>query len=342
MRDQFTTIGSVLNAVVKALDGYAVSAPALLAEAGLARPVSNDPLVRIPTQQLHHLFALAVEATGDPQFGLAVARQMHFLNLHAVGYALAASETLMDFLRRLERFMRLITDAVALEVRELGDVVELRVHYLMPTSDVAEDVFTGCVIVIMRTLSHDGFAPRRVELRRPAPAALPPYEEMFKVEPSFGREQLCLTFDRRDVTARLPGASAELAQVNDLIASKYLARLERGDVVTRTRHKIMELLPKGDCSRNTVARAMDLSPASLRFKLQQRSTSFQQLLDDTRRELACQYLLQLSLSVTEVAYLLGFNDTSNFARAFKRWTGRSPSAFRDGETDIALETVRAD
>ena len=67
-----------------------------------------------------------------------------------------------------------------------------------------------------------------------------------------------------------------------------------------------------------------------------RSTSFQQLLDDTRRELACQYLLQLSLSVTEVAYLLGFNDTSNFARAFKRWTGCSPSAFRDGEAGVAV------
>jgi AraC-like DNA-binding protein len=336
LRDQFTTIGSVLNAVVKALDSYGVSAPALLSAAGLARPISNDPLVRISTQQLHHLFALAVEASGDPQFGLTVARQMHFLNLHAVGYALAASETQMDFLRRLERFMRLITDAVTLEVRDLGEVVELRVHSLMPPSDVAEDAFVGCVIVTMRTLSHDGFAPRRVELRRVAPAGLAPYVDMFKVEPRFGCEQLCLAFDRRDVTARLPGASAELAQVNDLIASKYLARLERGDVVTRTRHKIMELLPKGDCSRDTVARAMDLSPASLRFKLHQRSTSFQQLLDDTRRELACQYLLQLSLSVTEVAYLLGFNDTSNFARAFKRWTGCSPSAFRDGEAGVAV------
>lgn len=59
-------------------------------------------------------------------------------------------------------------------------------------------------------------------------------------------------------------------------------------------------------------------------------TSFHDLMDGTRKELACSYIHQSALSVTEIAFLLGFNDTSNFARAFKRWTGRSPTEFREG------------
>jgi AraC-like DNA-binding protein len=71
-----------------------------------------------------------------------------------------------------------------------------------------------------------------------------------------------------------------------------------------------------------------MSPATLYLKLAERGTSFQALLDNTRKDLACNYLHQATRSVTEVTFLLGFSDTSNFTRAFKRWTGSSPTNFR--------------
>jgi AraC-like DNA-binding protein len=77
-----------------------------------------------------------------------------------------------------------------------------------------------------------------------------------------------------------------------------------------------------------VAASLFMSATTLQAKLAQRGTSFQQLLDDTRKELACSYLRQATRSVTEVTFMLGFADTSNFTRAFKRWTGVSPTEFR--------------
>ena len=142
-----------------------------------------------------------------------------------------------------------------------------------------------------------------------------------------------LTFDRYELIQPLTGACPELAQVNDNIANQYLARLDRNDVVTGVTQKIIELLPSGDCSREKVAEALCMSPATLQVRLAKRGNSFLQLMDDTRRELACDYMRQRTRSVTEITFLLGFTSTSNFARAFKRWTGISPTQFREDRSE---------
>ena len=127
----------------------------------------------------------------------------------------------------------------------------------------------------------------------------------------------------------------ELAQLNDNLATRYLARLDKSDVVTTVRQKIIEYLPNGDCTREKVAGVMCISPTTLQFKLSQRGTSFLELLDTTRKELAASYVQQSALSITEITFLLGFSDTSNFTRAFKRWEGMSPTSFRAGEKPAA-------
>jgi AraC-like DNA-binding protein len=73
-----------------------------------------------------------------------------------------------------------------------------------------------------------------------------------------------------------------------------------------------------------------MSPTTLQFKLSNRGTNFHELLDSIRRELALSYVQQSALSITEITFLLGFSDTSNFTRAFKRWEGISPTDFRGG------------
>jgi AraC-like DNA-binding protein len=92
--------------------------------------------------------------------------------------------------------------------------------------------------------------------------------------------------------------------------------------------KLTEMLPSGRVGARQVAEALHVSVRSLQRKLADKGTSFAQLLEDTRRELARQYVSNSRLSVGEITYLLGFSDPANFTRAFRRWTGQSPSAFR--------------
>jgi AraC-like DNA-binding protein len=137
-----------------------------------------------------------------------------------------------------------------------------------------------------------------------------------------------LVFSKTDLEQPLAGACAELAQLNDNLATNYIARLDKSDVATTVRQKIIEYLPNGDCTRDKVASAMCISPTTLQFKLSQCDTNFNELLDMTRKELASSYVQQSSLSITEITFLLGFSDTSNFTRAFKRWEGVSPTDYR--------------
>jgi AraC-like DNA-binding protein len=109
---------------------------------------------------------------------------------------------------------------------------------------------------------------------------------------------------------------------------RYLAHFDRADVVTQVRIKLMELLPSGRTTAPHVAGALHLSTRSLQRKLTEHGTSLARLLEETRRELANQYVQNSRLSVGEITYLLGFSEPASFTRAFHRWYGMSPSASR--------------
>ena len=109
---------------------------------------------------------------------------------------------------------------------------------------------------------------------------------------------------------------------------RELARLDRNDIVRQIEANIVELLPTGDCSRDMIASRLNMSPRSLLNKLEQRNTSYKEILENLRSTLAQQYIEQQDMPITEITFLLGFSDTSSFSRAFRRWTGKSPSDYR--------------
>jgi len=121
--------------------------------------------------------------------------------------------------------------------------------------------------------------------------------------------------------------TAELARHNDDLVRRALAEMHQGTLVDRVRGAIAAELSR-DPSPSKVARALGVSERSLQRHLAKHGTTFADLLNDTRREVACAYLREPRWSITEVAFLLGFEDASSFARAFRRWTGNSPTEFR--------------
>jgi AraC-like DNA-binding protein len=99
-------------------------------------------------------------------------------------------------------------------------------------------------------------------------------------------------------------------------------------VIRQVEASIIELLPTGDCSRDAIAARLNMSPRSLLNKLEQRNTSYKEVLAMLRSTLAQQYIEQQNMPITEITFLLGFSDTSSFSRAFRRWTGKSPSDYQ--------------
>lgn len=328
-----TTIGGYALAIAQALDYSGVNSARILQSVGIPLAMTNDPMSRLPVATLTRLYKACVEMTHNPYFGLTVAKFIQVSNLHALGYALAASANLMEFCSRLQRYFRLASQTTEIGMVESADELALHMRLLVDVSAETEDAFLGFVVLAMRRLYKPEFNPLRVELHHAMPLDGPvPYESLFRSPVLFGATTPILVLPKGDLENPLTGACAELAQLNDNLATSYIARLDKSDVVTTVRQKIIEYLPNGDCTREKVACAMCISPTTLQFKLASRSTSFQELLDSTRKELAGSYVRQSALSITEISFLLGFSDTSNFTRAFKRWQGVSPTGFRTGAT----------
>jgi AraC-like DNA-binding protein len=330
-----TTIGGYALAIAKALDHSGVDSVRVLKAAGIPPTLTNDPMSRLPVSTLTRLYRVSAEVTHSPYMGLTVARFIHISNLHALGFALAASANLMEFCLRLERYFKLASQTCEVKVTETDEGLELRCRLLVDVCAETEDAFLGFVVLAMRQLYKSDFNPLRVALSHPMPReGAGPYEALFRAPVAFAQPAPVLVLPKGDLRSALLGSCPELALLNDKLSNSYLARLEKGDIVTRVRQKIIEFLPNGNCTRDAVASALCVSPTTLQFKLAERDTSFHDLMDGTRSELASGYVQQSSLSITEIAFLLGFSDTSNFTRAFKRWQGVSPTLFRSGEKTV--------
>lgn len=332
--EEISVIGGYARAIARALEHKGVDSARAMRAAGLPESVSNDPLERLSTRQVTALYRVCVDMTHDPYFGLTVARFIHVSNVHALGYALMASRTLLDFCLRLERYFAIISQAAVLRVEHQEPEVSLRFRRQTSLCGETEDAFLAFVLRFMRLLYGKPLRPTRIELHHACPAPGPgPYTQEFGVAPVFDRPETTLVFATAALEEPLSGACPDLAEYNDRIAAQSLARLNRSDVVVRVRAVIIKRLATGDISRRQVARELGMSEALLHMKLAERSASFQDLLSDTRREMSMGYLSQRHLTITEITFLLGFTDPSNFTRAFRRWMGVSPTRYRAGQAE---------
>jgi len=324
-----SVIAGYTGAIGRALEAAGVASAEVFAEAGIEPPGRNDPLERLTTEQVTRLFQLCVERTGNPYFGLSVARYIHASNIHALGYALMASRTLWEFCLRLERYFAIVSQGAVLRLERNAEHVVLHFERRAAVCGETEDAFLAFMLRFMRLLLGAPLIPTRVCLMRACPGPGPePYYEAFGTMTEFACAQNLIELDATIIDQPLAGSCPDLAQFNDRIAIGCLARLNRSDIVARVRAEIVERLSSGNCTRAIVARELGLSQSALQARLAERGTGFHELLDETRCELALGYLQQVELSITEIAFLLGFTDASNFTRAFKRWKGKAPSAFR--------------
>jgi len=328
---QASTISSWALVIARALTAQGIDSHALFRQNGLDPATLKDSNARYPVSSMTRLWQAAVAASGDPCFGLTAADHWHPTSLHALGYAWLASHTLREAFERAVRYGRLVSNATQLALVERGEEAQLvfmRPHADTVTADAASQAALALIVHLTRASCGSDFHPRRVCLRQAKPACAPRLRAFFHAPVEFQSRDDALVFATSALPAPLATANAALAQANDRVAVQYLARFDRQDVTARLRAHLLESLPSGAVSEAAAAQSLRLSRRSLQRRLQDAGTSFTQLLEATRRELALQYLKDSSVSVSEVAYLLGFSEVANFTRAFRRWQGVAPREYR--------------
>ncbi|WP_256663740.1 AraC family transcriptional regulator [Pseudomonas sp. gcc21] len=326
-----TTSSSWAHAIVDALALSGMDGRGLLAELGLDSALLDDPDARIPQDQMTRLWQLAVSRSGDPAIGLNMARIVRPAHFNVVGYALMSSSTLGEAFGRLVRYQRILGEAAALDLQIRPDSYALVVSIhgdRLPVSRQSHDAALAYALAFCRWMTGRDIVPLKACFAYPEPADVSAYQQVFACPLVFDAGVYSLSFSRDVIEQPLATANLELARIHDRLATEYLARFDDSRISHLARQALCRLLPQGEPKRQAVASALHMSTRTLQRRLQEEGNSFQQLLDETRRELSQQYLVQPNLTLLEIAYLLGFADPSNFFRAFKRWFGMPPGQYR--------------
>ena len=324
-----STLTSWALLIHRALSARAIDSGPLFRSAGLDPERMEDPNARYPMAQLQRLWALAIAATGDECFGLEVAQAWHPTTFHALGYSALASETLREALERAARYSQVVTTGARLELQQNGEEVMVKLLASLPEQRIVPasiDAGIASLVILCREGRGGRIDPVRVKLARPGSSCLDRLQAFFGCPIDFGATENGVVFRAADLDAHLSTANPVLLRVNEQVLTEYMARLDRSEITVQVQAKLIQVLPSGKVGEASMARALNLSLRSLQRKLNERGTSFRKLLEDTRRQLAQQYLQDSTLSVSEITYLLGFAEVSSFSRAFKRWTGNAPRA----------------
>ena len=273
-----------------------------------------------PTRHAHPAFALRAGACWHPS------------NLGTMGYAWLSSRTLHTGLKRMERFSRIIGNKFSYRVFE--EPGGLSFVYNSGRGDTTIGyTMTDFSLAILTDMCRTNFGSElhisEVQLRREQPENPTPWQEFFACPIQFGAAQDSFLIDHDTANKPLPSANVPMANTFDAILTEQLATTFETDLLGRCKAHLLRELTSGTPSLNQLATALGMSQRTLLRKLGEIPLTYQKLLDEVRHELARRYLDDPGKSVTEIAFLLGFSEQSAFTRAFGRWSGMSPSTYRE-------------
>lgn len=309
---------------------------ALLDRAGLPRSALEAPQLRLPQARFEGLWHAAIEATGDPALALRVATRVRPSTLGVIGYLASASETPRNAFELVRGLTPLLWEDFSCELETDDELafIRCRTGHGSRASRLTTEYAIGLTVAMSRALGAGRAEPREARFAHAAPDHGDAYEQILQLPVRFDAGEDGVAFPISSLDQANPSADAALRELLERYAADQLARiLAHAPLSQRIRARVLSALPSGELGADAVAAELGMSSRTLRRRLKEEGTSYQEILDEVRAELARRYLLREQRSSEEVAYRLGFSDPSAFAKAFRRWTGRTPADFvRAGET----------
>jgi AraC-like DNA-binding protein len=227
----------------------------------------------------------------------------------------------------------LLAPALHLEFEILGE------HCILTTVSNPEDtlaqfsyeLMSAAIVNTLRGLLNRPGLRVRIEMPYPEPAHSALYHEIFGEDVHFDRPRGRITFHRDLLSTPLPSSNPALRALYEAECARLLADLQEEDSVAEQTLRLLRKLEGQYPQMPQIAKMLNLSPRTYRRRLDEEKCSYQGLLDQVRAEHATRYLQKTRLPLSSIAYMIGFNDASNFRRAYQKWTGHSPKQVRNAQ-----------
>ena len=311
----------------KTMEAYGLDPEPIFIKEDITREMIMKPGARISYKKSKNLWEKLSKLIKDPCFGLRAGQYWHPSHFNALGFAWLASVTLREALTRLVRYVQMISESTKIHLEENAaglSVVNLDTMEVPAYMDFSMIILSEAC----RLNFGSGFKPVAIHFIHAEPSCAGDYVRFFEAPVTFSAKDNRFTISVSDADKRLPTGNKHLASLHDQYVLRYLDKMNNLNLAQQVKAAFLDLMPAGHMSVERVAGRLNMTARSLQRKLRDEGTTFSKLVDEARRELAEDYIHDPSFSLMEAAFILGFSDYSSFSRAYKRWTGMSPSKAR--------------
>lgn len=334
---------TVAASLVKAFLDFAVSRganqPALIKQSRISTDELKEPDNRIALSNYLALLQAAIELCNEPALSLLFGEAVRMQDVSVVGMIGEQAPSVESARRQINRFARLMLDEDDGEtsdriefIRDGGDVwVKFTSRLYIEYPLLTESAIARCVCGGREAFEETGVVPfpKAIHFTYAEPSYRVEYDRVFRVPLFFNSRMNALVVDEAFLSFKQPQTNPFLSQILTAHAEELLEDLERSKSTRGSVERLLiPILHTGEASVDMIASKIGVSRQTLFRKLKTEGVTFEQVLDELRYKLACEYLNRKGVSVNQTAYLLGFSEPAAFSRAFKRWTGSSPRMMR--------------
>jgi AraC-like DNA-binding protein len=328
-----TTPAQYILILIDLVESQGYARERLLANTSLAQSGISGIGARVDDMDFQQLVHNALDITGDPALGIKLGQRLN-LSSHAIlGQTFMTCRDLRQVLQLFLKYYHLLSDSLELEHSLEGERWVLTTISNPPTEFAPEFGFeltyTAIVNTLCGLLNRSDLGPR-VELPYSPPPHAALYYESFGEDVHFNCRAGRISFHTDLLDTPLPSSNPALLNLYEEECARLLADMEEEDSVAEQTLRLLRKLEGQYPQMPQIARMLNFSPRTYRRRLESEQQSFQALLDQVRSEHATRYLQNTKLPLSTIAYMVGFNDASNFRRAYTKWTGSTPRQIRNG------------
>jgi AraC-like DNA-binding protein len=328
-----TVTGFAAGRAIAALRKRKLPLTPLLQRAGLSERNFDNRQHRISATAQGKLLEYAAEAVDDSSFGLHLAEEANPREAGLLYYVASAADNLGEALVFFERYFRIVNEAVHLKLTRApkGAVVEVSFHGLSRHS-IRQNAEFGIAVILkaLREVSGRKIRPTRLTFVHARNSNLRGFERFFGCPVEFAAPSDRMSFSTETLALPLETGDQYLLETLQPFCDEAARkrRTTSGSFRALVENEVQSLLSQGKMQKQNIVKSLGISARTLSRRLAEEGTTYEEVVDQLRRSLGLQYIKDPSISLGEMTWLLGYEGSTSFNHAFKRWTGHSPSAAR--------------
>lgn len=336
MKEAMFSVSLVRNTIQYAVAYHKLDFNSLCTAIGIEPELLDLPDSRVTGETNQAMWREVIKQTGDRNIGLHMGEAFNLAAAGILGYVLFNCRTLHQVLENLSRYMQLVSQGVYIHFSVSQglvfcncDIVSNLKNYLLEEPRQAVESTFAAIVTVTKTLTGKQLNPDTVWFQHSRPDDICEHQRIFHAPVHFSQSTNQLVFDAGCLDWTILSANPTLLAAFEQHAEAMLNELSQENNYTNQVVRAITQELKGNVpSIEAIAHSLAMSVRNLQRELQAEGTSYQQLLDGTRKELALRHLKKPNVMIDDVAFLLGFSESSAFHRAFKRWTGKTPRTYR--------------